>query len=713
MARGANITVENQFTKGLITEFTAMNFPENAVTEGDNCVFSELGKVTPRLGLDYEADAEVHLLTDLSPTPSTQNKEAYVEYEWFSVGNNGSTKFLVQQIGQKIVFFRSGEGSISPNLEPFSINLNTYRVPPNTTVQVRETPCQFTTGNGNLFIANPYIDPLFVEYNSGTNTISIATIDLKIRDTQGVDDGFEVGERPEPTLTNLHHYNILNQGWYHDLGSETVLDVWESVYGSDGPWPSNADIWWLFKEATGEFDPSRAQEFALGNTPAPKGHYIYSAFDVDRTEMTGVSGLPSETSGSARPSCIVWYAGRVWYAGVRRDKYSSTLYFSQLIERDTQYGDCYQANDPTSETVFDLLDTDGGTILLPLIEEVVALKVIGDALIVVGSNAIYSVTGADNGAFKATDYVVKYVSPVGAVSHLSLVEAEGALVWINYEGIYSMNQDQAGFSFVVNNISKQTIQSILDDIPVDNRNYIKGAYNKREQVLRWVYSDESSLTYFRYNRILDLNLVSKAFYTHTISTSLSPRVCGLISLHGEVERLTIEEVVTNDGDEVLNSILDPVEVMTHILVPSQEIFKFSVTGGIHQGDRGFTYGELRDTTYVDWRSTDGVGDAYTAYGISGYRIRGEMLRSFNASPTAFVIRNVENGSLNISGIWDYGERQSLPQELYSYSETATHLVKKVRIRGKGKSLQIKFEGTPGQPFELVGWSTFDTGGTQP
>lgn len=33
MPRSAAITVENNFTKGLITEFTAMNFPENAITE--------------------------------------------------------------------------------------------------------------------------------------------------------------------------------------------------------------------------------------------------------------------------------------------------------------------------------------------------------------------------------------------------------------------------------------------------------------------------------------------------------------------------------------------------------------------------------------------------------------------------------------------------------------------------------------------------------
>lgn len=709
MARGATITVENQFTKGLITEYTAMNFPENAVTDADNCVFSELGKVTPRLGIEYEPDYATYPMSSISPMPDT-GREAYVEYEWFSVGNQGSTKFVVQQIGSRIRFFRQSNGNLSGNLEPFFINLDTFRVPANALSKVRETPCQFTTGNGNLFIVNPYCEPFYVEYNAGSNSISTTRIDIEVRDMQGVDDGREIDDRSLP-MSNQHKYNLLNQGWYHEIKGKTVLDIWLAEGDVAGTCPSNADIWWLFKNATEDFIPGRADNFTMGNTPAPKGHYIYSAFNIDRSTKTGVPNVPSQTSGSARPSCVVWYAGRVWYAGIRRDKYSSTLYYSQLVERDDQYGKCYQVNDPTSETVFDLLDTDGGTILLPLIEDVVGLKVINDTLLVFGTNAIYAISGADNGAFKATDYVVKYVSNVGAVSQLSMVEAEGAVIWFNYEGIYSLNPDQLGSSFIVNNISKQTIQSVFNKIPVANRPYIKGAYNKREQVVRWIYSDRSDLQYFRYNRILDLNAASKAFYTHTVGTSAVPRICGLIATEGSTQADYSEDVFLSNGDEVTALDDSIVQVRSTELVPEQEVFKFAVTGYISTGAaQGFTYAEMWDTRRVDW-NTRGPVD-YTAYCLSGYRIRGELLRPFNISPVAVTLGNVENGELRVSAVWDYGERESMPTELYKYSPL-DYFIRRVRLRGRGRSVQLKFVSTPGKPFELIGWSTFDTGGQQP
>lgn len=710
MARGANVTVENQFTKGLITEFTAMNFPENAVTDADNCVFSEVGKVTPRLGVDYEVGFQTRPLSSIASGMPLLGNEAYVEYEWFSIGNKGSTKFVVQQIGNYLRFFRSGDGNLSANIESFSVNLADYLASGNSVAQVRETPCQFTTGNGNLFVVNPYIEPIYISYDSNTSTIEVTQIEVEVRDMQGVNDGREIDSRELP-LSNRHRYNLLNQGWYHTIRGKTVLDIWLDESDVSGMCPSNADIWWLFKNATEDFIPGRADKFTMGNTPAPKGHYIYNAFNMDRQAKTGITNIPNRTSGSARPSAVCWYAGRVWYAGVRKDKYSSTLFFSQLVERDDQYGKCYQVNDPTSETTFDILDTDGGTILLPLIEDVVGLKVLNDTLVVLGTNAIYAITGADQGAFKATDYVVKYVSDVGAVSHLSLVEAEGALLWFNYEGIYALNSDQAGLGYTVNNISKQTIQSVFNAIPVANRNYIKGAYNKREQVIRWIFSDRSELQYFRYNRILDFNVASKAFYTHTISTTSVPRICGLISVQGNTQEVISEGVFLENGDPV--AALDDTLVTTSglQLIPQQEIFKFATTGLISTGAaQGFTYSEMRDTNYVDW-ATRGP-DEYTAYCVSGYRIRGEFLRPFNINPVAVVLGNIPDGELKVSALWDYGERESMPTELYKYSPL-DYFIRRVRLRGRGRSVQLKFVSTPGKPFELVGWSTFDTGGTQP
>jgi hypothetical protein len=49
-------TTENNFTKGLITEATGLNFPENAATSTDNCQYTLIGDVTRRLGIDREVN---------------------------------------------------------------------------------------------------------------------------------------------------------------------------------------------------------------------------------------------------------------------------------------------------------------------------------------------------------------------------------------------------------------------------------------------------------------------------------------------------------------------------------------------------------------------------------------------------------------------------------------------------------------------------------
>lgn len=715
MTRGAAITVQNDFTKGLVTEFTAMNFPENAVTEGDNCVYSEFGSVTRRLGMDFENGYQRNTIS-FDP----QN-HAVVEFEWNSVGQSGNIQFQVQQLGAMIHFFVTGSGALSANKKSFTVNLDTYKVPPSTTLEVQTNPCQFTSGKGYLFIVHPYCDPLYVAYDKDTDTIDTTAITLMVRDFEGLDDGLDTDERPT-TLSNAHKYNLFNQGWYFNAivkGSsapQNVLTAWDNERGD---FPSNADIWWLFKNSSevASFDVNSSSTFVnpsqitMGNTPAPKGHYLYNAFNIDRSTATGIPGLPTMSAGTARPSTIAFYAGRVFYAGVAEDGFSDKIYFTQIIESDLQLGRCYQSNDPTSETIFDLLDTDGGVISLPLIEKIVALKVLSDALIVVGTNGIFTIRGTENGPFRATDYTVEYVSSIGGTNALSTFEVDGGLMWINFDAMYLLGKDQTGIFFSVQNVSKSSIQTFLDSIPSDNKAFIKGKYNKKDQRIQWLMSDDETLTGYQYNRILELNVVSKAFYTYTINTSVTPRIIGISAIAGQRQVLELETVLTNTLEVVTNNLLENIEIEASNFVPNSELFKYTtyVPGASLQ----FTYSELWDLNLRDWRSYNSVGASYTSFGVSGYRIRGDFLRNFNSTPITFLVKNIEAGRCKISGIWDYGFRQTSLQELYLTRPEVDYIIRRVKLRGKGKSLQIKFESVGDAQFQLIGWSSFDTGGTMP
>lgn len=722
MARGASITVENAFTRGLITEFTAMNFPEQAVTETDNCVYTEFGEVTRRLGMDYEP--EYALLEGIGANA----QGAMTEYTWFSVGQNGNTKFVVQQTGFFVrFFFIDQSGSLSAGVKPFSIDMRAHRTAGTTDLEVSSNECRFTSGRGYLFITHPFCNPIYVEYDEDTDTIASRQISIEIRDLVGVDDGLAVDTRPG-SLSTLHRYNLLNQGWYFPFRGIPVIQRWQpndmNFRGTRSDWPSNADIWWLNKRAAqvadggGEsnlgmeiFDSKIADEYTLGNTPAPKGYYIYDAFNIDRSAKIGYSGIPIESAGRSRPSVCSFYAGRVWYAGTQAQKYSSRIYFSQLIERDDQFGNCYQINDPTSETTFDLIDTDGGVLELPLMEKVVAMVPIKDALLIVGTNCIYLLRGTDTGPFRATNYVVEYVSNIGAQNHKSIVVTDTGMIWWSTDGIYLLTPDQVGLTFQVQNLSKPTIQRFIDDVPFANRQYVKGAFNRRDQIVRWIFSDQADSAPYRYNRVLEMNMAGQAFYPYTIDDLTGPLIAGIVVVSGQGLDTLEETVTTIELEDVTTLELEDVVTREQIFIPQPEVFKFLT---IHQDD--ITYSELWRNSYRDWESFSLPGAAYDSYGVSGFRIRGELLRNFNTTPVVFTVRNSEvQANLLVSGIWDYNSRQSMKQELYYkvVLPTIPYILRRVKIRGKGKSLQIMFESVDDAPFYLLGWSTYDHGGTTP
>lgn len=716
MSRGATIVVENNFVQGLITEFSAMNFPENAVTDADNVVFSELGRVTRRNGFDYEDNGTIHALSNLSFNPGV-----FVEYKWDSVGSDGSTSFLVQQIGDLINFFEIKNESLSSSRKSFYIDLSLYKT--NVVSQeIASHACQFASGKGYLFVVHQFCTPIYVKYNESSDSITVNTINVQIRDFERLIDNLPTDYRPT-TLTDIHKYNLYNQGWYYeaitDLGPSPVIVLNAWAASGRGDYPSDADVWWIYKNGSeiAYFGKNLKDQYisptqiTVGNTPAANGHYIYTAWDIQRTSMTGIPNLPVMNSSVYRPSCVAFYAGRVFYAGVSADHYSDKLYFSQIIDSDDQFGKCYQINDPTSETIFDLLDSDGGVISLPLISKIVSLQVVGDALIVFGTNGVFAVRGTENGPFRATDYSVEFVSEVGSVSPLSIVNVDNSLIWWNYDAIYALGKDKIGVYFQVENISKTTIQSVLDAIPPTNKPYIKVAYNKRERLVQWLFNDEVSSRPFEYNRILELNAISKAFYTHTLPNDVAPRICGIISLAGVRNGTFPANVTDSNLIDVTDNIGDVVTVNQMIPIPNVEQFKYATTGLIvNSTTQGFTYSNQTDN-YVDWESSD--PHSYSSHFLSGYRIRGEMLRPFNSTPIAVVLDNQQDGEVVLKGVWDYGLRESIPQHLYRFQSMGDYIIRRVKIRGKGRSFQLHFESDGDKPFSIVGWSTFDTGGQIP
>src|SRR5688572_29319965 len=100
MPRSIQTAFENNNQGAYITEATGLNFPTDACTEQDNCIFDEKGRVRRRLGFDYERNAELEAI-DVTDC-------AIRGFSWNNVGNLGTVAFRVMQIGDFLHFWELG-----------------------------------------------------------------------------------------------------------------------------------------------------------------------------------------------------------------------------------------------------------------------------------------------------------------------------------------------------------------------------------------------------------------------------------------------------------------------------------------------------------------------------------------------------------------------------------------------------------------------------
>jgi hypothetical protein len=757
------------FNKGLITEATGLTFPENACTDTDNCVFSRLGRVTRRLGIDYEANKTLNTITVDSNAIST--------FKWDNAGGDGNTKVLVQQVGATLYFYVSSSATTSAPLSSTklasTVTISSFVASGgsfNTAVE-----CQYASGNGYLFVFHPSCDPFYVTYTSGSpSTVAGALIDMKVRDFAGVPEtSVAVDFRPS-ALTNDHNYNLRNQGWTEqpnwsatsttsnntNTGSHTwtiqtgltisggqsvtiraslgdgaitetasvtsynsgtgalVLSVtttstsgqtvtsWTFTHAgtnyittfqtATGLYPSNADQWWSFKDSTNVFAPATTYtNVTLDNAPAPKGHFILSAFSQTRSTISGVSSI-TDVSTTVRPRTGTWFQGRVWYAGVDAafaasgdapyTTWTENIYFSQIIETADQFGRCHQVNDPTSEEAFDLLPSDGGVIKIQSCGTIFKLFPIQNGMLVFAANGIWFITGSQGIGFAANDYTITKISSIQSISSTSFVDVQGFPMWWNEEGIYIVSPGQQGLD--VQPMTIATIATFYEDIPLTSKKYARGDYNSLTYTVQWLYkTTEESSTADRYNfdGILNYNQVISAFYPWSVSGT--PKLCGL------------------------NYIVGPGGSTT-----PDPTFKYltSLTGS-----NQFTFAEEYLTTHKDWYIYDTAGTDYDSFFITGYIVHGQASRKFQQNYITVYSDASEDTSFKIQAMWDYATLSASGQWSTSqvfYPQTAssnadvnyTYVAKRIKLRGRGRACQFRIYNNSNNPFSIVGWSVFET-----
>lgn len=697
-----SLAVENNFRNALITEATGLNFPENAVTETYDCQFNIDGSVSRRLGFDFEEGYETKSIN--------RTGRVVVTYQWHNVSGNGDLALLVVQVGDTLYFYKTN----GDNLSSFSISDTIVMTAVSGAPTIDTVEAQFTDGNGYLFVTHPYCEPFKVSYNPDTEEVDATDITVQIRDFEGdVDDPYDVTTRPTSTLAALdvhHKYNLYNQGW-----NTTNLTAWDTAQTT---MPSNADVMWRFKDSSDDFDASSTAiaRVNAGNTPATHGHFIVSLFDQDRDTASGLSGITSTTTGYQRPSTCTFFAGRIFYSGINAVGFNSSIYFSQIIERDEQLGFCYQTNDPTSEDLFDILPSDGGYINIYEAGTIYKLVAVPGGLCVFAERGVWFITGSTGLGFTAVDYTVQKIAEIPTLSASSFVNIGGYPSWWNVDGIYII-EAQGNFPNV-KNISLGKIDTFYKNIPVASKRFAKGYYHFRDKQVRWIYRSEETTQVtetYEFDRILNFNVVTGGFFPWTV-TDTDVKINAIIYTDIISRAISTNLVVDNSDVQIVDN--DGVEIVSYDASGTQDTpFDKYLVSYPNSGTYEFTFASKTNADYVDWYLYDNSGVDFTSYFITGYKPAGGGIRFFQNNYIRIFSRllNITDSiSYFFQGIWDYAitgsgtGRWSARQHVSHTDTNYSTDFKRLKVRGRGVVLQFKVTSVPGQPFDILGWSSTQT-----
>ena len=697
--------VVNTFIKGLVTEAGELTFPPDASVDELNCDLRRDGSRRRRKGIAKETNSVLSSFT-VSDAAITATGT------WSNVGGQSGLEFLVFQNGATLYFYNKAEAPFSANLEAHTVNLATYETSGG--VGASEAKCTFTSLKGSLLVVSPSINPIYIERDNVAETLTVTQIDFRTRDFDWQGDTSTYTEN-DASPSNERKYDAQNTGWNTGNGAPTDL-----TKRLTHPWYSG-------KDATGVYDAAEWDKIYTGTSLTGNGHYILDFFNKNRSSVSGISGLTTEVETS-RFSTVANFSGRAFYAGLNSAKNTDIILFSQLITDFDKLGECLQQNDPTSEYISDLLDTDGGAIRIAGAVGIKVLYVIDASLYIFADNGVWRIEGID-GVFTPTAFAVKKVTDVGIVDASSFIVADGSPIWWSRNGIHTLDFDAASGRPVESNLTLTTIQTYWDAIPNESKAKLKTSFDSVNKRAYWAWPDQGEGVESKINNVLVLDAALRAFYPWRIEDAGVNTDC-VIDFEfysGFGASLSALDVVTSAGDDVVTSAGDDVisQQVANVSTGSPAIIAIIRDGATNK----ITMGSFSGDDFLDWGTTN-----YSSYAEAGYDFMGDLLLQKTAPYVTTYMRltetawegNEETGyqpdnpsSMLVSSFWDFrSTSSSTPQQAYrfkrmpvvnssnllDFNHPESVIVTRMKLRGKGRSMRLKFESEQGKDFILLGFS---------
>jgi len=724
MAQKIGQKVVNTFIKGLITEAGELTFPENASIDEDNCVLSRDGSRRRRLAVEYETSA-------VDSTFSVGAGDAFTTVIWKNVGGIAGKDWMVVQTGTTLYFYKTTQEPYSgKQLTSLSVDLSTFMAASSSYVPA-STKIEATSIDGNLVVVSPALEPFYISYTSDT-VISTTQISPRVRDYIWQSDKTVMNEEASsPSMARM--YDTSNSGWTGEKGS-AALTTFKTANSSN--YPPLTHPWSSGKDTSGNFSEAEWQKVYSGTSIISNGHFILDFFDKQRAAAHNatVEAQPDtldsslDTTEDSRFKTVVSYSGRVFYSGLESAQNSGRVLYSRILDSISEVGDCFQQNDPTSEEFSDLLDTDGGVINIPEAANIQRMFVMGPSLVIFAENGVWAIGGIDD-VFSPTGYSITKVSSVGMNNNKTMADMDGAPVWWSKTGIHTLIPDEVSGRLQEQNLSISTIQTFFDDIDGNAKQQCQAVFDKINKRVSWFYPDNGESLVNKKNNVLLLDLVTQSFYPWTIGDEAETTDYIISGQYFEAfgSELIDFDVTNNAGTNLTKN-----DNTTEITVQRRSQLSQSDSAlalMVYNSATGkMSIANFSGTDFLDWGSAE-----YTSFAEAGYDFLGDLVLRKTAPYILVYLRPTEEGwsdngdgtysvirdsSLKVSTFWDFRKTTSSdPQEAYrrkfvpvvdagdltNFDYPDNIVVTRLKCRGTGRNMRIRFESSSGKDFVLLGF----------
>lgn len=437
---------------------------------------------------------------------------------------------------------------------------------------------------------------------------------------------------------------------------------------------------------------------------SPRGEWLGW---VDQYKELGSIGAPGATSnvtlnrstGTEHPDswqAIAWFAGRAWYAGMQNPEFNDYIMFSQIVDGPEKYGKCYQEADPTDENFNALTSTDGGYFTIPGMGGVIGMEPLRDALIVFGRDGVWAIESGQGG-FTPTNFRVRKISESGASSIDGVLRVEDSMIYTGSGGIYLIAPNQYTGQLEVQNIIKDTIQTLWTSIPTEQQELVQTMFDDAQRRIYFLYGATAAAYSNYYLLILDID--QKAWFRYVFTAF------GLLT------------------GAAIPSADDPSR-------GKKMKFIYSMDG------TSCNVADFDQTTFLDWDGNASPSPyMYTAWETlnDGQRAKqAPIITVFSKrTETGFTIDGLggwdaDNPSSTLmSGFWDWASDNPFEadtgkitdtQEVYRHRRNFIPAISsdldgypvvltRNKLRGRGRALQLKFEGgDPAKDSHILGYT---------